>query len=269
MPSEASDKTGSPPELDTAAPTEEGAGQSFQPMSFMEALKSAVPRQRRGRPRPPRPKAQPATGTEEDAERVNFIDKRERLIASFLAAFQVVLGVVSYVNARHYVEHAGRHISVHQAHLDTINAHNSAPWLLVINLVLGLGIAGGVLSKRRALVGFTVILGGFAMNTTGGGYIGIIYLVIGMWLIFRAMKRNPRRPAPAGGGGSQRTERAAPAKGAQAKVEPRKPPAPSKRYTPPRATKRPPSRPPLRKEQEEEPGLRGWVSRKLGRDSVS
>ncbi|MDA8183833.1 MAG: hypothetical protein M0035_05340 [Actinomycetota bacterium] len=274
MPDEATGQKHTPAATDAATRRAAPASAPFRPVSFVDALKNAFPRQKVAKERAarrPRPQAQPATGTAEDAQRVNFIDKRERLIGGFLAIFQIILGVVTYFSIRHYVEHAHKGVSLGQARLNTITTQHSAPWLLVINVVLGLGIAGAVWSKRRALVGFMIIIGGFAMNTSGGGYIGILYLVIGMWLIFRAMKKNPRRAAAvaaANAGAAGRTSGQARATAKKAS-EPRKPPAASKRYTPPRTTKRPNSRSPLNKVPEPEAGLRGWVSRKLGRDSAS
>lgn len=249
--------------VEPAEVAQSDAGDHFEPPSFIDAIKGAFPRQRlRSRPQR-RPVAQPATGTEEDAKRVNFIDRRERTIASFLALFQVVLGIVVYVELRHYVKHPGKGVSVHKAHIETLNTQHTAIWLLLINIVLGLAIAGGVWSKRRALVGFTVILGGLAMNASGGGFIGIVYLGIGLWLIFRAMRRSPAKQAAAA------SDSGRPRRGARAQSEPaptpRKPPPASKRYTPPQPNKRPASKAGAGRD-EEPTGLRARLAHRFGRD---
>jgi hypothetical protein len=258
MPDQPEESQATPGQVTAAEPSSD----HFEPPSFLDAIKGAFPRQRLTSRRLPRPSAQPATGTEEDARRVNYIDRRERTIGLFLAVFQLVLGVVVYVELRHYVKHPGKGVSVHQAHIQTLNSQHTAIWLLLINVVLGLAIAGGVWSKRRALVGFTIILGGLAMNASGGGFIGIVYLGIGLWLIFRAMKRNPsRRTAPAAAEGRK-------ARGAAKKEPapaPRKPPPPSKRYTPPRPNSRPAAK--TTPGRDEEPsGMRARLGRKLRRE---
>lgn len=202
-----------------------------------------------------RARAQPASGTAEDARAVNYVDKRERLIATFLSAFQAVLGVLVFVRYRSYVVQPHKTkpvLSVSKAHLETLNYHHSAPEVLIINLILAAGIAVGVISKRRALIGFTVLLGGLGMTAAGGGDIGLIYLGIGLWLVFRAMKRtssarNARAAAATAGASNGRAPRARPAstgrrgrpaagaRGASATSgKERKAPAASKRYTPPK-----------------------------------
>ncbi|MGO9560003.1 MAG: hypothetical protein ACLPYW_13090 [Acidimicrobiales bacterium] len=239
----------------------------FRPPGFLDALKTVF------RPNGPRAKAQPATGTDADAQAVNFIDRRERLIASFLAGFQILLGVVVYFEYKRYLVRPSTKkpiVSIAQAHLDTLNYHHQAPELLAINAVLGLFIFAGVLSKRRALVGFTILLGGLGMNASGGGVIGLLYLGIGIWLVFRAMRRTPSARAAAaaraGGSTSSGTSRAGrgSAKSAAASASAtavRKPPPPSKRYTPPSSRRPSPPKPALKAEPEKESRLTSWLRR--------
>lgn len=248
----------------SAAPEE--TSESFKPPTFLEAIKGVFPRQSLQR----RPRARPASGTAADAAAVNNLDRRERLIAGFLALFQVVLGVVVYLEERRFVQHATKKISVAKAHQDTLAYHHAAPYFLVVNVLLGILIAGGVAAKRRALVGFGVLLGGLALLSEVG-FIGVIYLGIGIWLIFRAMKRNPAGarseagagPAPTAGAAGRAAGQVGPA-GRRASREGaavRKPPPPSKRYTPPRPARRPAPRPASSAEPEKESRLTSWLRR--------
>lgn len=137
-----------------------------------------------------RTKAQPATGTAEDAKKVNFIDKRERLIGYFLGAMLMALAVVSYFVDRHYIDKTNLKL---QAQI-----HREAPWILVITLVLALLILLATYFKRRAAVGFTLLLAGVALFNSDF-LVGIIYLGTGFWLIFRSMRRSPRNAAAGAG----------------------------------------------------------------------
>ncbi|HXY46047.1 MAG TPA: hypothetical protein VEH29_17815, partial [Acidimicrobiales bacterium] len=148
-----------------------------------------------------RTKAQPATGTEEDAKKVNFIDKRERMIGYFLGGMLVVLAVVSYFADRRYVDKADLKLQ-HQIHAE-------APWILAITLGLAVLILVATYFKRRAAVGFTLLLAGVAIFNSDF-FIGIIYLGTGFWLIFRSMKRSPRNAAAAA---ANRSSGRAPARG--------------------------------------------------------
>lgn len=250
-------------------PTESEQGPStaepYKSPNFVDALRSLF------QPRGPRTRAQPATGTEADAKAVNYIDRRERLIASFLSAFQIILGIVVYLHARKYVEHVSKKakITVAEAHRDTLTTQHAAPELLVINLLLGLAIAAGVFSKRRAFVGFAIILGGFGMSASGGGILGILYLGIGIWLVFRARRRNPtaRSAAAETGAANSGAARSAQRAGSSrreaataAAPAARRPPPPSKRYTPPSA-RRPAPPKPTATTPEKESRLTSWLRR--------
>jgi hypothetical protein len=164
--------------------------EDFTPPTAMSAIRNSL---RSGRPR-----AQPATGTEEDGRRVNFIDKRERLIGYFLGVAMMALAVVAYIHYHHLV---------YPKDITTQNAYRrEAPWLLAITLGLGLLIVLATLFKRRAALGFTLLLAG-AGNPSGQLLISLIYLGTGLWLIFRAMRRSPSKAARlrAGAGGAGAT----------------------------------------------------------------
>jgi len=135
-------------------------------------------------------KAQPATGTEEDAKKVNFIDRREGFIGYFLGIMLMALAVASYFVDRHYVDKSNLKLQA--------DIHREAPWILVITLGLGLMILLATYFKRRAAVGFTLLLAGVALFNSDF-LIGVIYLGTGLWLVFRSMKRSPRNAAARAG----------------------------------------------------------------------
>lgn len=206
--------------------------------NFLEALKLSWGGSRTARP---------ASGTDAQARAVNYIDRRERIIATVLGVVQVIGGIWAYTAVRSIVVKATRHpkVTVHQAHLDTLHWHHIAIYYLVVNVILGFGILGSVLAKRRALVGVMVLLGGFAFLTYGGGLVGFIYLGVGGWLIFRGRKKQATAaPAP-----TSRKRPAATSGAAPAPAPARKPPAASRRYTPPRDRPVPAKR----KDKSEEP----------------
>jgi hypothetical protein len=153
-----------------------------------------------------RPRAQPATGTEEDGRKVNYIDRRERLIGYFLGVMLIALAVVSYVVDRHYVDK-------HDLKLQS-QIHAEAPWILLITLALGAAILLATYFKRRAAVGFALLLSGVALFNSDF-LIGIIYLGTGLWLVFRSMRKTPRSAVGA-------------RNGTRSRRSPSSPPAPSR-----------------------------------------
>ncbi len=252
----------------------------YKPPSFLDALRLS-----RSTGRQPRQRAQPATGTEAEARSVNYVDRRERMIAGFLGVFQLVLGVVLFFQMRHLVVKPSKSpkVSAHQAQLDTLNYHHIAPYVLGVNLLLGVAILIGVWLKRRSLVGFTVLLAGLGLFTYGGGLLGIVYLAAGIWLIFRARKQRTTAGAAAGGSrgtATPRGTRAAAGTGrgdASAKIESdrralaagaartaaavRKPPPASKRYTPPAPRRASAPKVAAKQEPEKESRLTSWLRR--------
>jgi hypothetical protein len=221
-----------------------------------------------------RPKARPATGTEEDAKQVNLVDRRERLIGYSLGGLLMALAVVSYFVDRHYVDKTNLKL---QAQI-----HREAPWILVITLVLGLAILVATYFKRRAAVGFTLLLAGVALFNSDF-LIGIVYLGAGLWLIFRAMRKSPKAAerAAARGGTTDRSSRsrttgtagaATPSK-TTATTETKSVPgrtigrnrrisstaSPSGRYTPPKASR--PVPPPAKSEPEPSNRISAWLKK--------
>ncbi len=242
---------------DAASPKE-----GFTPPNFLAAMKQAGPFRRGGIsgsagsiPRPSaaaggsrwsrwkeaQTRAQPATGTEEDRIRVTYLEKREIVIGWALSGFMVLSTLVLFFQYIHYTNKKNAHLAV--------DYHHAAPFILIVGLVLaGLQVAG-TLTKRRALLGFALLLSGFALFSASAVF-GLVYLVVGGWMIFRALRRP--RPAVAGAGATPTptapagrtstaardgTKRAAPA------AKPRSAPAASKRYTPPKPQPKNGSRP--------------------------
>jgi len=132
-----------------------------------------------------RAKAQPATGTEEDAKAVHQLDRREQTIGYVLGFGLVALSVLAYESDRHYTN---------KVLTKQLAVRHAAPEVLAIFALIGLLTLLATFFKRRALVGFVLTFGGLALLQTLGLF-GIIYLGAGGWLIFRAMQRSPRSRA--------------------------------------------------------------------------
>jgi hypothetical protein len=164
-------------------------GKPFSPPSALSSIRNSF--------RSPRQRAQPASGTAEDEQRVNLINSRERMIGFFLGAMMVALGILLYVRFNHYVDKTDLKLQREY--------RRDAPWVGALTLGLGLMTIVATLVKRRAALAFTVLLAGVA--TFGSvPLIGILYLGTGLWLVFRAMRRSPR--ARAGSAGARPGSRA-------------------------------------------------------------
>lgn len=111
-----------------------------------------------------------------------------------------VLAIVLFFEFRRYLDKG--HPTL------TARAHNAAPEVLVIGLVLAALIIGATLSKRRAMLGFSLLLGGLALLQLAGIF-GLVYLGIGLWMVFRAMRKPRPATATAGGTGVGRRRAAA------------------------------------------------------------
>jgi hypothetical protein len=174
---------------------------------------------------------------------INNLDRTERWVSLAAAA----LGVAFALFLAIYFAHPQPHVK------NSVNGPIVGAIIGVPSILLG----GSVFIGRRALVGFLALLTGFAVLTLTGPY-GLIYFGIGLWLIMRAQRYSRAAREQAGGTRSSREPRrragtgstgrdAAPAKrGASTKGSGKarpattaaKPPAASKRYTPPRGTAR-------------------------------
>ncbi len=183
-----------------------GSPEPFTPPTFLEAVKQAfrpnrvtagtsagsTGTERSGRAAAGssmrstgRMKAQPATGTAEDARAVNLIDRRERMVGFVLSMGLFALAVLAYSADHGYKNHN----PAKQA-----DVRHAAVEVLLIFAVLGAVTLTATLVRRRALLGFILAFAGLALLQTLGLF-GVIYLAAGGWLIFRAMKTSPRSRA--------------------------------------------------------------------------
>jgi hypothetical protein len=183
----------------------------------------------------------PGAGKQPQAERSNAetkaivdgLDRREQL-GGFTAAFvQAALAAGLYLYYRTS---------------PNTKVVTTATDILITGIILSVGILLGTLFRRRALLGFALLLAGLeqvnfagtkVLKAPAGLYlVGVAFLLFGGWLIVRVMKvakearlRGERPPSMFG------SRRPPPAKSA-APGETKKPsssgPKASKRYTPPR-----------------------------------
>jgi hypothetical protein len=256
---------------------EVAAEETFTPPTALSAIKQVFS------PRGPRQRAQPATGTPEDGQRINFVNKTERLIGFTFSGMLIALAVLTYFQFHNYVDKKNLH---NQA----LYRNAAVPNLIFIGAI-GLCLVLATLSKRRAAVGFTMLFAGLAAGRAIP-LVGLVYLGVGLWLIFRSMKRSPRsraararaearnaQGAKATGGATRAGYRGAaatsPARatsttstssassrqiGRNRRLEEdtsRKAPPPSKRYTPPKTSRRPP--PVVAPEPEPTNRLSAWL----------
>jgi hypothetical protein len=121
--------------------------------------------------------------------------------------------------------------------------------ILITGIILSVGILLGTLFRRRALLGFALLLAGLEQVNFAGTkvlkapadlyLVGVAFLLFGGWLIVRVMKiakeaRLRGEAPPSIFGGSRRPPRAKTAAPAETKKSTSSGPKASKRYTPPR-----------------------------------
>lgn len=179
----------------------------FKPRSLVEIV-SDLWHQKPG-PRAPKAPVAPASSK----EIVNGLERREVIFGAVLSAIAAVLAVAVYFVARASSTAAIRH---------------DAATYLIAGLVGCAILVGGVVFRRRALLGFASFLVGMEMLSTGFLYGAVLYLFFGGWLIFRVMKKQRQDQAA---GRFRGTIDTGPKAGANKST---KVPAASKRYTPPR-----------------------------------
>ena len=233
------------------------------------------------KPKPPKaeePEERPLT-EEEQRQQAIMLDPTERKIGytgvllGLLISFGLTLPYVFDRNLTTTVKQAGTptratcrkdftYIPKSGSHAAQCTGKAPLPvshWLLLMVLLLVFTIAIFITVRigRRVPLGFAVLIAGVAYESTVG-LLGLIFIVPGAWLLFKAWKVRrdmatgewqppgggpkgrsaPGRPAPPGGPGSNKryTPKAAPAKGAQSKSAPAKrapAKAQKKRPTPP------------------------------------
>jgi len=188
---------------------------------------------------------------------IKRLDDRERFYALFAGPLGAAIGIVLTAGAIHYNPAVG-----HKGH----TAENLILFEGVTRVVLGGVVVLTALTRRRSLVGFTLLFFG----TTVLPY-GVLFWGLGGWMVWRVLRYQkvltargvrPQRGGTRGGGRSTQSPRAAARAGAtdargrvnerratgrergrgRKKPEPVGPP-PSKRYTPPKPTRPRPSAP--------------------------
>ena len=160
-----------------------------------------------------RPVAPLAPGAKEI---VNGLEKREVIIGAVLSGIDVSLAVVSY-------------FYLHNSHI--LKDRQAAATYLIAGLIAAAIMIGGVVFRRRALLGFGAFFVGMELLTTGLLPEALVFLFFGGWLIFRVMKKQRQDQAAGKFSGTIDTG----GRRSRSKQPPATPvPQPSKRYTPPR-----------------------------------
>ncbi len=157
------------------------------------------------------PRPSPSEGADATAKAVNELDERERRMSMAGIVLGAGLVISGYLVDRH-------------SNLEKVRAASST--LLIAGIVVLVIMVLGVIFRRRAMVGFSSFMVGFAL-ITGGNVFGVLFLGFGGWLLLRALKRQRSGTKPVSTGTSKPKPPPKPA-GA---------PKPSKRYTPPRGAR--------------------------------
>ncbi|MGD0379836.1 MAG: hypothetical protein ABSC30_07610 [Acidimicrobiales bacterium] len=193
----------------------------------------------------------------EITHRIKKLDDRERFLALTSAPLGVVVGVLLTVVAIHLNPSALLHGKVNPK-------HESESLILLeggVRIVLSGIVAAIAMTRRRSLVGFSLLFLGTSM---GSPLFALPFWALGGYLIWRVFKyqrvltargattrrsagtgRVPANPRAAGraGASAARQRTSSPRRRTKKEVTPTGPP-PSKRYTPPRPTRpRPPAAP--------------------------
>jgi hypothetical protein len=143
-------------------------------------------------------------------EIVNGLDEREYRYGLVASALALVTGLIA-----EYHLHSSQNLK----------DRNDSIVFFVSFLVGWACMLGGTLTRRRALLGFAAFLVGLEMISYLGGFIGIIWLGFGFWLISRVMRKQRQ----------DRDEQKAAAKARPKSRTSSGTVKASKRYTPPRA----------------------------------
>jgi len=175
------------------------------------------------------------TTSDEARAAVNSLDPRERRIAITATIFELALTLIVVVP---YLTHKNNRST---SDLKTLGAVHV---FLFEGIVLFIFLLLGTLLRRRALFGFASLLVGFwLLQIKALSVLGIAYVGLGMWLIMKGLKSTRGQ-----GQGTARKPAAQPRPRKSRKSEKlaasRAAPKPNKRYTPPKAPRRPPPKKP-------------------------
>jgi len=176
-------------------------------------------------------RASTAKGRSETARAaVNNLNPFERRLGITAAVCELLLTLVVVVP---YLTHS------HSRSASELKTLSAVHVFLIEGIVLFVFLLLGTIMKRRALLGFAAMLVGlwlFALPSLR--LIGIVYLGFGLWLVMKGFKS-----AQSEGRGAARgvARQPTPRRSRTSDKSPagRSAPKPSKRYTPPKATRRP------------------------------
>ncbi len=171
----------------------------------------------------------PSTATTSDPTRaaVNYLDPRERRIAVTATIFELALTMIVVVP---YLTHKNK-----TSDLKTMGAVHV---FLLEGIVLFIFLLLGTILKRRALFGFASLLVGFwLLQIKALSILGIAYVGLGMWLIFKGLK-SPRAQARGAGRKPAAQPRERGSRKNEKMIAGRAAPKPNKRYTPPKPPRR-------------------------------
>jgi len=170
------------------------------------------------------------TSSDETRAAVNYLDPTERRVAIMATIFELVLTLVVVVP---YLTHN------HNRSTSDLKTLSAVHVFLIEGIVLFLFLLIGTLLRRRALFGFaSLLVGAWLLQIKALFILGIAYVGLGMWLIVKGLKF-----ARGQGQGAARKPAAQPRQRRSHKsdkvVASRAAPKPNKRYTPPKAPRRP------------------------------
>jgi hypothetical protein len=202
---------------------DETEGRDVGASGWSEKVRSVFGAQRFSRPGP-------SFTTESDRARaaVNYLDQREGRIAITATVFELALTLIVVVP---YLTHSNK-----SNDLKTMGAVHV---FLLEGIVLFFFLLAGTLFKRRALFGFASLLVGFwLLQIKSLSILGIAYVGIGMWLVFKGLK-SPRNQGQGAARKPATQPRSRASRRSETAIAGRAAPKPNKRYTPPKPPRRP------------------------------
>ena len=186
-------------------------------------------------PRAPAPTADPAPpgsasgATPATRWQVDRLEPNERRWSYAAAVVAAVFGVTIYVS------------ETRNKHFHPVKGQLTPQTMLIVGLVLAALLVATTLLGRRAPVAFVALFAGIAFFSYG--FLGLLFWVLGIWLLYRGYKVQKTAAAaaraagvPVPRGGPPPARRAGRARSTEAgkatPAGPRRPPPPNKRYTP-------------------------------------
>ena len=161
---------------------------------------------------------------------MNYLDQRERRFAIMATVFELALTLVVVIP---YLVHN------HAKSTSDLKTLSAVHVFLIEGLVLFLFLLIGTMLRRRALFGFaSLLVGAWLVQIKALTVLGIAYVGLGMWLVVKGLKFARGQGQSAGRKPAAQPRQRRSRKGDQV-VATRAAPKPNKRYTPPKAPRRP------------------------------